>query len=768
MVKFSSHLLAYLGVSCLGSLLVSFQACSQDNDNSAQQKEIEVITVTARRVEESILDIPVAISSISGEQLELRGADNVVDAARFAPNVHFEKSAMIGGVANSPTVFIRGIGQKDFVNTAEPGVGIYLDGVYIPRMVGSAFDLLDLERVEIMRGPQGTLYGRNTIGGAVNLISRKPVDHQELNFSASIGDDNLKLAKGVINIPLADNLYFRGSGHVREQDGYVKLKRYDDLHMGKVDVGGVRTALRWLPNDDISVDLALDYSEDNGNGAPLQAIRVVSTQTNEFDRPIPMSAAANLAQGENCSTIAGQTTNLNCIGPVQVTGDPFNQNLSFFDDDGNLIHPETDIDNWGVGLDISWHHQDFTLRSISAYRELNSKFLNGLSYGPVLVFQNNNQFYNNESWSQEVQLTGQAFNQQIDWLVGVFYADESGLEQVKILHAIANGVALTDDRLIDNQSLAVFSQASWQLNSQWALTAGLRWTDEQKEYSSDIGNGKRSGKQQIDDWTPYIAAAYTVSENTMVYTSYSEGFRSGGFNPRILASQDEPLQFDAEFVEAIEVGLKSRFWQDKVDFRLAVFETSYYDKQELGVPKDAVFPNNSQGIRNVGDATIKGAEIELFAHLNTQLSLDWSLGYLSAGWDRVKDDGIFGEGGVLITSDHDLPFIPKWSSNLGLSYDWELGGNGWLDYRIDWNFTDSQLFTVENFDSISQGAYSKLDARINYHSPDDIWGLTVGVKNLLDKQWATSGTLDADLHGLSILNVSRPRTFYINFRYQWF
>ena len=270
-------------------------------------------------MEEGLQNAPLAVSALTAQEMENRGAVDVTDIAAAAPNVHFESGGATSGMSSTPTVFIRGIGQSDFNINNDPAVGVYIDGIYMGRMLGSMADLLDLERSEVLRGPQGTLFGRNSIGGAINLISKKPdPTGTSGNLSLSLGERDLVFAKGAVNLPLSDTAAVRASGFYRERDGYVDAVQYDDFELGGEEVWGARLALRLEPTDTFFADFAVEISERNDPPAAIVpvALRVINPGSGDVRRRALihgqlLSLQYRFECSESCGAVAASAS---CMG----------------------------------------------------------------------------------------------------------------------------------------------------------------------------------------------------------------------------------------------------------------------------------------------------------------------------------------------------------------------------------------------------------------------------------------------------------------------
>ena len=795
-----------LGYVALGMCLTTTSMNAFAQGGSALS--IEEVVVTARKIEESLQDTPVAVSAFTGAELDIRGAIDITDAARAAPNVFFESSAGASGSSSTPVVFIRGIGQADFLITSDPGVGIYLDNVYVARTFGSIADLMDVERVEILRGPQGTLFGRNTIGGAINIISKKPHDELELNAEMTVGEDDWYGGRVSVNIPISDTFNARLAGFARVRDGFVDAVQYDDLQLGNDDVWGIRGQLRWEPSDTLTVDATFDFTQERETPVAMY-LSTIDRDVAEPGAPIGLGSATGpevdvrffngtlgppgggLSGDPACTTQVGQNTNTNCYGPVWNQG-KFRSNARWTDQQGNFIEPENQLDTVGVSLDVQWEMPwGIDFRSITAYRAFEAESNNDLDGSPHVIFQNYNENFDNKQWSQEFQLTGQNFNEMFDWVTGVYLFHEIGEENVTLLRSLSTSVVFmlpntfffVDSRKPSNDSMAWFGQGTIHLMDRIHITGGLRFTDDEKRFSilvggtpadapqfpSPIGAGSRRlfGEQKASEWTPMVNVAVDITDDIMAYVNYSEGFRDGGFPPRLLGNPVTAPSYDPEFVGVWEGGIKSSWFENRVRANLAIFDTSYSDKQELAVPDVADPALATAGVVNLAEASLFGVEFEGNWLVTDNLRLDLALGYLDSEFDEILGGSAFSNP-FTITTASSLAFTPEWTWDLGISYLWPLQNGGELFIRGDWIYSDEYWMRVETAtpSSAFQDAYTKVNASMTYRHPGDQWEVVLGVQNLTDEAWST-GQFQSTVCACAQRNVSRPRSVYGTVRYSW-
>lgn len=747
--------------------------------NEPDTARLETITVVARKVEENLQDSPVAITALDAATLDRTGALDVTAVTGVAPNVLFESGSSFSGSSGTPTLFIRGLGQNDFVITSDPAVGVYVDGVYVARTLGSLIDLVDVERIEVLRGPQGTLFGRNSIGGAVNIISRTPSDHLEGEVKATGGTDALAEGRLSFNAPISNTLAFRGSALWRQQDGYVDAIHYDDFKLGGEKLWGGRAQLAWQPDDRLSVVLSGDLSVDRSSPAPFYATDSVPNITLTGTAPAVVGAYNNILSGDpSCATATGQLENPVCYGVASVvTGSPFQNTSVWFDKSGNVIEPEQKLDAFGASATVEWKAPFATLKSITGWRGFEASFNNDADYSPYIIFHNLNTDYYQRQFSQEVQLTGDIADGFLDWVAGAYYFQEDGAEQLDVLTslAIANGFAtspvfLVDDRRIDNTSYAGYGQGTLNvLEDRLHVTAGLRYTVSEKSYNQlaipnpAVNTGERLfGSQKFERADPLATIAFDVTPTLLTYVTYSTGFRDGGFPSRVSGAPEFIPSFDPEIVKSYEAGVKAEFF-DRFRVNLAAFTTDYDDIQVPAIRTDLPAAQQSLSVANLASATIRGLELEgAFAVTNT-LRLNASLGLLDDDIEGVTG-GSLQSGAYIITADNELPYTPDVTASAQLDWTPRLSNGAELGVNLGWVYVSEQYFGVENQPYQYQEARHRVDASLRYTPRSGPWEVLLGARNLTDEVYSTTAIAGI---GNYARNVNRPRQIFVSFTYRW-
>ena len=684
----------------------------------------DVIIVTARRREERLVEVPVAVTAISGEELSRRGALDITDVGQSVPNVTLEASRATNSTLSA---FIRGIGQQDPVSGFEQGVGIYLDDVYLNRPQAAVLDIYDVERIEVLRGPQGTLYGRNTIGGAVKYVTRRLPQDPSVRVRATYG--TYDQAEGVItaSAPISDLVRVGGSVARLSRGGFG-----DNLTTGlenyNKDIWGGRMSL-----------------EVGGYGEPA-FIRIQGDYTKDSSDP----------RGGHR------------LIPGLVSGAPVLDNV--FDTRGALNDPEQEVESYGLAMHAEVELSSaLTLRSISAWRKDDS-------YSPIdfdalpAVDLDVPGAYLNEQISQEFQLLwddGGAFA----GLLGFYYLDAKAdtLFDVRIFTTFAGLTAFTQAN-VDTETYAIFGDLTYDLTDQLSLSLGGRYTWDERSAEilrqNYLGGGSPEfggagvpfgaastdfqGSRQFKKFTPRASLSFMPTPDHNIYTSYSKGFKGGGFDPRGVgtnapaATPGAPtdaevaafLSFAPEEVDSYEIGYKGNL--GVFNIAAAAFYADYTDVQIPGSVACEVggLPSFCGVVSNAGKATFKGLELEASARFGGGFGLAGSLGYIDAQYDEYITN--IGNTPTDVAAFRVVQNTPEVTGSITASYDTPVGpGDLYLGTTLSYRSKTSQ-FEIPN-PYLDQGGYALLDASIVYSAPGDRWSVGVYGKNLLDKEYKTSG-----------------------------
>lgn len=760
----------------IAGLSLGQTALAQEQRESGASEILEELVVTARRREEGLQNAPIAISAYTGETLEYRGVTKLDEITRFVPNLTIENNPSFGGASNSAAIYIRGIGQKEFLPTSEPGVGLYVDGVYIARSVGAILDLIDIERLEVLRGPQGTLFGRNTIGGAINIttVTPEPGDEFGGEIGAAYGTDDRINLRGALNIPMGDTLAARVSVASFQQDGYVD--RSDGIDLGNDDTITGRLAVAWRPSDRLSLDFRLDATRDKENGPAMELLGIDFTDLSQLNGlvaavPPPMAFVHNITTaavgpGQPCAAtdaagngITSNPNSPNCYDNRYVGKDGKN--------DGTApARSESDV--LGLSADISYEISDnLTLRSITAWRDLDSEFARDGDHSPHRISQFQDTLEQTQ-FTQELQLLGTY--ERMNWIAGIYYFAEDGDNENTLDFTITN---FRSGGEFDNKSMAAFAQLTYDFTDQLHLTVGGRYTDESKKFHPDqviyqnyyagisqvlppghplaaldapfLQAGTRilpdlEKEQEINEFTPMVNLSYDFADNLMAYVTYSEGFKSGGFTQRVFPPVIPPFTappgtpdidliptYDPEFVDVYELGFKSTLLDGRMRFNGAIFHTDYDDLQVQ------VFDSVAPVTENIGSASIDGVELEMQTAPGDGWLVEASLSWLDAGYDEIGTDL------TLIGSDNEFERVPEWASSVGVSKEFMLNDMGSLVVRVDWSYRDDTYNDAYNTEILKTDAYHLWDASVRWTNTQEDLSVILSGRNLGDEEFLVTG-----------------------------
>jgi len=750
---------------------------------------IEELTVTARKKEESLQDAPISITAFSGEGLAQRGVTRLAEIENFTPSMTFQNNPSFSGASSSASIYLRGIGQKEFLPTVDPGVGLYVDGIYVARSVGAVLDLVEIERVEVLRGPQGTLFGRNTIGGAVSVVTRKPDEVLAGNVEATVGSDARTDFKAMVNLPLGERLFSRVSVASLSREGYVE-RVGDGEELGDDDTLTGRLALRWMPSDAVTVDWNIDTTRDRENGPAVVLLGINYAGPVDPDTP-PMATIHNV--GANLQ--AGGPPIPCLIPPLTglvnnaVPGCYDDRYLLGRDDNAGTAPSYSDSDLTTSALTVEWEiSESLTLRSLTGWRDLDSQMSRDGDGSPFRVAQFADDLQQ-EQFSQELQLLGSAFDGRLDWILGAYYFEEDGDNANTLDFTVSNFLSGGE---FNNESTAVFAQGSYDITDALTLTLGLRYTDETKTFLPDqyilqnyfAGSGhplldapfmqagfrilpKLEKEAEVDETTPMANLRWQVNDSLMTYLNYSEGFKSGGFSQRVFPPQvagvtappgtadiDLIPAFDPEFVESWEVGFKFSNADNTLRLNGALFTTQYDDFQIQ------VFTSVAPVTKNAAAVEISGGELELAWVPAQGWLLEAGVGYVDAQYEKLDS------AETLIDKSYDLERVPEYTFNAALSRRFELGDAGSLDARVDWSRRDDQFMDSFNTPQIAQDAYDLVNASLSWQSAGKDWSVMLGATNLGDEDYLVTGIIGDAFQAYEGV-YARGREYYLTLRYDF-
>lgn len=712
-------IIALMTTSCLtGAPALSAFA---DDDEAF---ELEEIQVTARRRSESLQDVPIAVTAFSADALAMRGATDITEIAQVAPSVTLEPSRATNSTL---TAFIRGVGQQDPLAGFEQGVALYVDDVYFARPQGSLLDIYDIERIEILRGPQGTLYGRNAVGGAIKYVTKRLADEPEGSLRLSYGTYNQMDAVGKFSTPVSDKVRVGATVASLNRDGFGENLTTGDEHYNK-DIFAARASIEMAPSDTVFVRIAADYTNDNSNS--VSGYRV---------NPGAISGAPVL--DDIYDTRAGATENASTAGI-----------------DGN-----NQVKAKGIHGSIEWQASDsVTLKSVTAYREDDTESV--IDFDALEVDDLDAAvIYANSQFSQEFQL--QYDSDKLKALVGFYYLDASAANDFDVVLGQLGRVAFGQELVaytggtVDTKAWSLFADLTYDVNDKFAVSLGGRYTNDKR--SADVFRASYLGSSSpffgndaaiflsstsdfensrtFKDFSPRIALDYEFSDNAKVYASFSRGFKAGSFDPRgaNFSSPEVELGFEPETLDSYEVGLKSTWWEGRARTNIAVFYSKYKDMQVPGsLPVDTDDDGQNDDfvgtVTNAGEAEIKGIEFEGEFLLSEKLSLQTTFNVLDAD---IKEWIL---NGVNVADQREVQNTPEFMSFVGLTYVTDMG-SGTLSINTNWAHKGSIVQFETPVPEIDQEAYDIANASIVYMAADNVWSFGLHGKNLFDTEYKTAG-----------------------------
>jgi iron complex outermembrane receptor protein len=740
-----------VGTACLLALAPLGQGGSPQAKDLAQDQSaiIGEVVVTARRREESLQDVPIAVSAVSAESLELRGAPDITDLQRTTPSLTLQVSR---GTNSTLTAFIRGVGQQDPLWGFEPGVGLYVDDVYYARPQGAVLDILDIDRIEVLRGPQGTLYGRNTIGGTIKYVTRRLGSDSRLLVRAEGG--NYGQLNGVISgaLPVSDTVSVGAALGSFNRDGFGKNLNTGAEHGLNKDVLTGRASVEITPTDSLFFRLAYDRVDDKSN--PYHG-----------HRELP--------------GIGGT--------PAVLPG--------VFDTNAGLTD-EMKVETSGYSLLAEWKASDaLTFKSISAYREGETYPL-GIDFdgtpAPILdvgspPVAGSLATYKDHQFSQELQAV--LTYERWQGIVGAYYLDAMARGAFDTILQNAGFTQGTSGR-VDTESYAAFGDFSFDLTDRFSAAIGARWTRDSKDATNFKANylglgspisarnvapfqilTNYSNSRDFEEVTPRASVTFKANEDFTVYAAYGRGFKSGGFDMRgdAVAFPATVNGYEPEIVDSYEIGLKGRLANGRISFATAVFDQEYQD-QQVTIQRPGLTPTSPvvSVVENVGKSRIRGAEVEATATVSDSFQLNLSASYLDAEFLEYITFNPVTRQNEDVADQRFVQNTPEWMGSLGLTYRLPLADRGEIALSGSASYRGSvYLFEVPS-PALDQGSYTLYDAGVVWKSATESWQLGIYGRNLTDEKYRTGGyNFAGALFGNSIIGFyGPPRTYLASLTYR--
>ncbi len=733
----------FMALALAATALTPMSAWAQqaETETTAEERRFGAIVVTAQRREENLLDVPLSVSAFDGDLLANLGVQTLDEVAKISPNVTLEVSR---GTNNTISAFIRGVGQQDPVSGFESGVGIYIDDVYLNRPQGAVLEVYDIERIEVLRGPQGTLYGRNTIGGAVKYVTKGLSDEPALKVRGALGSYNQRDIVASGSVPLGETFRVGGGVALFTRDGFGENIITGEDNYNK-DVFSARLSAEWDVTDAFQLRLAGDYMKDDSNAR--QGHRLIPSRLDPAGFPV-------------LDKVYNHRSGLDVV--------------------------DQEVEVHGVSLVAEYTVNDrITLKNILAYREDEGTTpidFDALPAADVDVPA----IYTNDQLSNELQLLYSS--DRLNGIIGAYYLEANSGTVFDVLlgttGALISLPGLNAQTFGDVQTdtWSVFADFTYDLTDQFAISLGARYTEDERTSQvlrrtyiggfSDFFGGAGvpiattssfNGSAKFDDFSPRVSLTYKPVEDHTLYATYSQGFKGGSFDPRGQTSAAPDLngdgivspeevfafmQFDPEEVDSYEIGWKSSTFDGRVQSSLAAF---FMDYQDVQIPGSVGIDTNGDGVNdtftgvttNAAAAELWGIELEGTALVGEEIfnasdlfSVAWSLGYINAEFNEFID--AFGND---VASQRVFQNTPEWTASLRATYDTEfhiLQREG----RLIWNTLISYRDDTSQFEvrsPLDQPAYTLVDIGLRWTPDDSRWGFSLNGKNLTDERYKVSG-----------------------------
>lgn len=713
--------------SCLLLSSVAFAQEGAPPPAPAESIQLEEVVVTAERRVESLQDTPISVEAFNQERLGTLRIDDVGDLGSNVPNL---QTTPHPNSASTPRVFIRGVGNFDDQITQDPSVAIYVDGVYVGRNQGMGAEVADLTRIEVLRGPQGTLYGRNATGGAINFITEEPrLGQWHVSQKLGFGNRSEFLSRSMVNIPLGGELAARLSYLTAEEDGFVRNRGTGEDTFGAEDRDALRADLLWQPAGRWSWRYAFDRSTIDDTPFYLQ-----------FS---PAGSPRQRPSGSNSEVDDLRANDIVAAGH-QLTG------------------------TWQPSAEV-------TVKSISAYRRLDSfvyqDYLSG-AFGPTAALITENDV-DQDQFSEELQWLGTTLSGGLRYIFGLYYFQESA-DGLTANVLPATGITAYSVATIENKAYAAYAQGTYTpawLGEKLHLTLGGRWSHDQREAGltnrTKLANGmivpgsQGTGDKDFDNFSPSLTIAYDVSRDLYAYAKLGEGYKTGGFNVRASSIDRFQQGFGDESLRSYELGLKSEWLKRRLRANLALFRADYRDIQ-INAQSDLSDPTKAD-ILNAGEATIQGVELDASALLSQGLRLTLAYGYLDAVYDRIVNGR-----GEDVTNRY--AFVNAPHNSYAADLDWDIAGTplGLLRGNLNYTWQDDKVSTASTANGVYEiEAYGLLNGRLALAEipgpPAGAFEVALWARNMIDEEYEI---IYAPLFG-GYRVWGEPRSFGVDLAYRF-
>lgn len=766
---------------------------------------LEEVVVTAQRREQSLQDVSISLSAFSGDQLNERLIEEMQDLQFNVPNL----------LADNLRITVRGVGNNAISSTAEAGLGFHINGVYVNQPLTRNSEYFDLERIEVLRGPQGTLYGRNTTAGVINVITAKPTEEFDARVTASVGNYDAVRFKGMVNIPISDNIQQRFAAFYHERDGFTE-NLYTGNDIDGRDIYEIRSSTRFVFGDNTDANLVISYQEEDSNR---------SSETKGTCTKDPITGCSALSAGFETPDVSGsifQVLNLAFLGGVLYPpGDYFaNANNPADFRTVNLDQePTFETEQLGVSFELNHRFGDFTFTSLTGYYDTEidrfqdfDRFATDVPLGVPVTFRANARDVTTtniiqsgrrditigEQFSQEFRIASQ-YDGDFNFLLGAFYYEEEASNQVLITHPslalVQQAFGLSEDfewfnvesDPLETESYALFGEAYYNINDKLKFTGGLRFTSDEKSVRTRqqflilVDPAWVEATDKWEELTGKATLEYFASDDSMVFVTAARGYKAGGLNP---GGPVGGAIFDPEYINQLEIGTKNTWADGRLQANFGGF---YYDYEDLQIGQ----VSETSAVTTNGDATVMGAEAEFRFLVTESLEVDFNASWLdlelndfesadqgdplgiapgtTPALDANGNPRLTGDGLVIKDLDgNTLRNAPEFSFKIGLQYSTQIFDGYELTGRVDHFWQDEYFANEFNKPSDLIDGWEQTDLQLVLTPASQDWYLKAIARNVFDNDDVTRRGQDGPLVGrFRSVNVLEPRTYVLELQYNF-
>jgi len=754
-----------------------------------------LVIVTSERRAESLQSTPLSVVALGPEQLQSMAISSIEDMQAFVPNL-----TIIGGDGagnTAPNFVVRGLGSsRSNAITGDRSVGLYIDDVYFPRANGSLLRVLDVEQIEVLRGPQGTLFGKNNTGGAIRYLTKKPdLDEFSGEVRVAAGEDSILEVQGVVNIPVSETFGMRLQYANLEQDGWIR--RGDEI-LGTSDDQVARAAFRYDGDGKLTVDAGVTYVNAESNGYNLDLVAYDAepggftgfSSNNALNRGFIAAGEEGLVRNDSRILVDDFTLPAICL--TDGDGDIFTDTReSFAVDFGNNYGVRQssngcslpqDTETITGSLNISYDLNDsMALRLISGYASVD--YDGSIAFFPSGTISNKGSI-TSDSFSQEIQLSGSQFDGSLNWIVGGLYSEDDAFQDFVFTIAFPFGPLEAPPRGLigrsfdlQTTSVGLFGEGTFAINEKFSVTAGLRYSEDEKEFiyrrHNHFQGNPLAGDESWDSLDYRLSLEYQATDDVMFYVTNSTAYRSGGFNDGANNALDlngngiaDPgesnggiLPYDPEAVDSLEIGTRTE-WGNSLRFNATLFSMSYDDIQVSSNDDTQTPPVPT--IVNVGSADIRGVESELMWLMNKYLTLNAAIGYTDVKLGTFVDF----DGSLLPAAA--LPGATELSYSVGLTFENTFSNESQLVASVNYGFTDEMGIDLDPANNYVVEDYALLNARIDYTLPGDSWTFSLLCNNCTDEVYANgAAAFPGDFFGGTVEYRGAPRRIQAQAKFEF-